>query len=515
MWYKVKELGNKGFNKSQISKETGLDRSTVRKYLSMNEKDFQEMEVRINNQSSKLSSYMSFVKKELETSPFLSSAQIEDHLKEHFSDFPNVHSKTVYNFVQKIRQKYDIPKPKENEVREFLKLPETEFGKEAQVDFGETYMQKGDNKRQKVYFFSMVLSRSRYKFIYFEQKPFTSLSSSIAHELCFEYFQGVPKEIIYDQDSVFIHDENLGDYLLTKEFEAFCRTQNFKLIFCRKADPQSKGKIENVVKYVKQNFLRGRKFTDIEALNKDGIAWLERTANIKRHSATQLIPTEEWQQEKRHLLPLKVKSSNNESYLKPYNVRKDNTIIYKSNFYSLPLGTYKKGNCFVFLREKTGQIFLYSEEKQLITTHNLSALRGAHVRNTDHNREKSGTLENYKKQALEKLKNTQTAIIFLDLLHKDKPRYFRDNLQVIISKIKDSAADIIEKSLLFCVENKLLNANSLIEIIEKNNLKISTKKEKIPIKAIEPIGLIDQTNINTEAEKSDIKTYQNVIESWN
>ena len=40
MWYKVTELNSKGFNKSQISKAVGIDRSTVRKYLSMVEVDF-------------------------------------------------------------------------------------------------------------------------------------------------------------------------------------------------------------------------------------------------------------------------------------------------------------------------------------------------------------------------------------------------------------------------------------------------------------------------------------------
>jgi len=37
MWYKVKELNSKELNKSQISVELSLDRSTVLKYLLMDE----------------------------------------------------------------------------------------------------------------------------------------------------------------------------------------------------------------------------------------------------------------------------------------------------------------------------------------------------------------------------------------------------------------------------------------------------------------------------------------------
>jgi transposase len=52
-------------------------------------------------------------------------------------------------------------------------------------------------------------------------------------------------------------DERLGELLLTKEFKDYVFEQKFRLHFCRRADPQSKGKVENVVKYVKQNFVFG------------------------------------------------------------------------------------------------------------------------------------------------------------------------------------------------------------------------------------------------------------------
>ena len=40
---------------------------------------------------------------------------------------------------------------------------------------------------------------------------------------------------------------------------------------CRKSDPESKGKIESVVKYVKQNFLTCRTYHGISALNSAGL----------------------------------------------------------------------------------------------------------------------------------------------------------------------------------------------------------------------------------------------------
>ena len=66
------------------------------------------------------------------------------------------------------------------------------------------------------------------------------------------------------------------------------------LHFCRKADPQSKGKVENVVKYVKNNFLYGRPWYDLQTLQAQGMAWLQRTGNAMPHSTTRKIPLEEW-----------------------------------------------------------------------------------------------------------------------------------------------------------------------------------------------------------------------------
>ncbi len=512
MWYKVKELHEKGLNKSQISRETQLDRATVRKYLQMSEDEFHNWISTSRNLPLKLSKYLPFVKKELEFCPYLSAAQIEDRLKENFTDLPDFHSKTVFNFTELVRQKYNIPKPKKKDSRIFEKLPELPYGQQAQVDFGQTYMQTSDGKRRKIYFFAMVLSRSRQKFVLFDNKPFTTVSSVYAHQLAFEYFEGIPKEILYDQDSVFIHDENLGDYLLTDKFKEYCRTQDFKTIFCRKADPQSKGKVENVVKFIKQNFLRGRKFTDIEMLNKDAILWLKRTGNGKRHSGTQKIPFEEWCIEKKYLLPLKSKTKKEYQKLKKYKVRKDNTIVYKSNYYSLPAGTYKNKETSIFLEEKQDSLYLYSAENEHIATHKISINKGDYIQNTDHRREKSKTIPELEKQAFDILQKTKISEEFITLLKKKKSRYFRDNLQYIIKKISCTSEKIISESILFCIENKQFNSNILHQIIEKKKSEIEQKQQadkfiETEISVGEKLPEISESKVS----KSNINDYEKLF----
>ena len=53
----------------------------------------------------------------------------------------------------------------------------------------------------------------------------------------FEHIQGVPSELLYDQDSVFVVDENLGDVVLTAAFKSYVDQEGFRAVFCHKSDP--------------------------------------------------------------------------------------------------------------------------------------------------------------------------------------------------------------------------------------------------------------------------------------
>ena len=125
----------------------------------------------------------------------------------------------------------------------------------------------------------------------FNRTPFTTSLAVYAYKLTFEFFGGVPRKIVYDQDKVFLVNENLGDLVLTGGFRALVREHGFDPVFCRKSDPKSKGKTENVVKYMKYGFLRGREFVDIDLLNKEAIGWLGRTGNGTEHHGIRRVPS--------------------------------------------------------------------------------------------------------------------------------------------------------------------------------------------------------------------------------
>jgi transposase len=67
----------------------------------------------------------------------------------------------------------------------------------------------------------MSLSRSRARFVYFTNQPVTTWFLIRAHEEAFAYFEGIPQEIIYDQDSTTLVDENSGELIFTRSFGAY------------------------------------------------------------------------------------------------------------------------------------------------------------------------------------------------------------------------------------------------------------------------------------------------------
>lgn len=474
MWYKIRELKAKGLTNKQTAKELGLHRDTVAKYLKMSQEEFESSGSYQRMYVHKLDAYEPFVRDSLERHPYLSASQINDWLREQYPDLPQVNAKTVFNFVKYIRAKHGISKTEE-EPRQYEKLAETPYGEYAQVDFGEFWMLRDDERRKKVYFFAMVMCRSRKKFVYFSGSPFTSALAVYAHELAFAYYGGKPKKIIYDQDRVFIKDENLGDVLLTDAFRRFVTSEHFECVFCRKSDPESKGKIENVVQYVKKSFLRGRTFTDIEDLNAKALAWLSRTANGQPHAGTRMVPDKAFVLERRHLLPYHGTPVKPADTAREYVVRKDNTICYKGNFYSVPTGTYRNGGVVVWADTDGDRLQIYNRDTgKQVADHPLCKKKGQLVQDKAHLRLRTPNRDELECKIMECMNYDRLAVLWLENLYREKPRYYRLNLKSLEREIESYPMDAMRKAFGICLDRGLYNAKELLSVCSRYARRIDT-----------------------------------------
>ncbi|MCJ7771832.1 MAG: IS21 family transposase [Desulfobacterales bacterium] len=463
MYHQIHQMSRDGWKVARIASFLGLNWRTVSKYLGMSEQEFLEYQEVIKYRTSELDPFEGFVKIKLEKYPQTSAAQMHDWLKEHYKHFPELAPKTVYNFVMRVRQEHNIPKT--GKQRDFCIVEEQPYGKQAQIDFGEYNMRDSKGKRVKVYFFSMVLSRSRYKYIYFSPAPFTSSLAVHSHQKAFEYFEGIPQELVYDQDSLFLTRENKGDLILAQAFQSYCKAMPFKLYFCRKADPQSKGKIENVIKYVKQNFLYNRPFVDISTLNREALGWLLRTANGMPHAITGKKPKDQWEVEKNHLTAFTAYSFTGANTTYP--VRQDNAVYYKSNLYSLPEGTFRGRGTEVTMTVTDDKLFIKDLLGNQIAVHLICLEKGRVIVNTDHRRDKSKTIDNLLLEVAMTFPDYDKALLFLEKIRKEKKRYARDQFMAIRKAVSRADPQSVLKTLIYCIDNTIHNASDFEAVMDK------------------------------------------------
>lgn len=510
MWNKVKEMYEvQHLSKSKISEKLEINWRTVDKYLAFTEDEMLTQLTQEKNYRKLLDPYYGFIHELLNLEGSISAASIEDKLLERYSDFPVVSSKTVYNYVMYVRLRENIPKHKK--VRLYEEQEEVPYGSWSQVDFGEHWMRKESGGRIKVHIFAMVLSRSRYKYLCFQTKHFDTSATNGAHIKAFEYFEGITEQLLYDQDKVLINSENLGDVMLTADFNEFKKAYKFKAVFCRKSDPETKGKIENVIGYIKYNFLAGRLFKSIDQLNQEGLEWLDRRANGKVHNKTRLIPKEEWEKEKQYLNPLpqvtKPAAKEND-----YAVKSTHVVMYKSNSYSVPFGTYQGQGTKVYLRNENDKILLYDMNHNLIAEHVESHDKGKQVFNTDHRRDKSQKLQLMQTDVLSLLPESANLEEFIQKIKQDKPRHLRDHLQKIRDGIEMYDGEIVEWALNYCIEGNLLNAERFLEALKFKQKQ--GEKEKLVRETKTRLNLISSVQVNQSLftpSRSSIEQYEQIL----
>jgi len=421
-----------------------------------------------NGKPKKLDPYRDWIVAWLEEFPHLSASQIKDWLLERYPELI-VGDSTVRLYVSDVREFYQIEK--KPSVRQYEAIAEQPMGKQIQVDWGVTKQKTTEKKEVKLYFIAFVLAHSRYKYMEWQDRPFTTKDTIRCHDNAFKYLGGRTEELVYDQDNLIAVSENAGDLILTSEFQAYVRDCKFRVHLCRKADPESKGMIENVVKYIKGNFADSRVFRDISDWNMRAIQWLERTGNYNVHNTTKKRPIEVFLVEKQHLLPVSPLLSIESNYINSItrNVGKDNTIRFESNRYSLPLGTYGSLPKNQVVLEITGDfpgtlIIRKHLNGEKIAEHQISKEKGKLIKNRNHSRDRSIGIEEMKNTVINSFENQDDAATFVDEICKKYHRYRRDQLAILLNLIKNNSA-LIDQALSVCIKEKLFSGNDFRDVV--------------------------------------------------
>lgn len=248
---------------------------------------------------------------------------------------------------------------------------ETPPGHQAQVDWGHLGELQLGEQTQPLSAFVCTLGHSRAMFadLATDQTLPTFLR---LHELAFLNLGGVPHEILYDRvKTVVLGQDERGETRWNPVFAEFARHWGFVPRLCRPYRPQTKGKVENGIGYVRKNFLCGRHAGDLPDLQSQFRGWLCEVANRRVHGTTHRGVAEAWEAEKPHLQPAGGRLPFPVVPQQIRRVARDAYVSYHTNRYSVP---WRAAGQEVSLREVAGHLEI-RRDQTLLARHPLSSGR--------------------------------------------------------------------------------------------------------------------------------------------
>jgi transposase len=242
-WMEVKELYRQGHSIRHICRMTAYSRNTVRKIL----REAGPLRRARKERGSKLDEYKAYLKKRYEVTG-LSAVRLAEEIR-------GMGFNGSVDIVRRYVRELDRRGVPDKATVRF----ETPPGEQAQVDWAEagTYMD-GQGLKRKIYAFVMVLSFSRMLYVEFTRSM--RIEELIrCHEHAFEYFGGWTHTILYDN----MAQVRLPSGRLNPLMEDFLSHHGINPKTHRPYRPRTKGKVERSIRYLKDNFLKGREFADL------------------------------------------------------------------------------------------------------------------------------------------------------------------------------------------------------------------------------------------------------------
>jgi transposase len=177
-----------------------------------------------------------------------------------------------------IPPKRKIVSPQGNRGRRYR----TDPGESYQMDWGFVTVDSNVDAQSRLACFVMICHSCGTCFIeFFPNAKQENLFIGMIHAFG---MMGVPRYVLTDNmKSVVLHRDSNGSPVWQKDYERFMNTIGFETKLCRPRHPFTKGASERLVRFVKQNFLQGRIFTELTDLNYQAQHWCnEQNSSFRR-----------------------------------------------------------------------------------------------------------------------------------------------------------------------------------------------------------------------------------------
>lgn len=161
-------------------------------------------------------------------------------------------------------------------------------GEAYQMDWGFITVYDEDGRSYRVACFAMICHHCGKCYVeFFPNAKQENLFIGMLHAFA---FMGVPKYILTDNmKSVVIKRDFEGYPVWQTDYESFMQAVGFQTKLCKPRHPFTKGKVERLIRFVKDNFLAGRTFLNLTDLNEQVLEWCEKH-NGRYHREIDDIP---------------------------------------------------------------------------------------------------------------------------------------------------------------------------------------------------------------------------------
>ncbi len=351
----IKDLAAKGKSAYAIGREIGVSKNTARKYM---QQPARQHGLKGISRGSKLDPYKVHLDEWMAQGIFNCVVLLE-RLRE-----------LGYDGGMSIVKAYVHPH-RPAKAAPAVRRYETSSGRQAQMDWGICQYLDQQGKLHKVAVFVLILGYSRAKYIEFVKRcDLRSMERCMLN--AFEYFGGVPREVLTDNMKTVVTGREAGNVIWNTQFSDFSVEMGFIPKVCRVRAPQTKGKVERLVRYVKENFFPGRSFVDLEDLNRQAIAWCK-VVDAKPHGTTGEVPVQQLTQEE--LLSLPPQEIRDRYRWETRVVTRDGLVSFDGIRYGVP---WQYSGKEVLVRTMNGQLEIYYGDI-LLAKHQLQYRTGRSV----------------------------------------------------------------------------------------------------------------------------------------
>lgn len=352
-------------NLAELERRTGISRSRLRRWKSNGFRDLPHGRTGHQAKVTVLTGYTDILDNMLRQGITNSSVILERLQRMGYAGGQT----TIKDYIRRNRSlvpaKRQLVAPQGNRGRRYMTGP----GESFQMDWGFVNVVDYDYSEDKVACFAMVCHHCGTRYIeFFPNAKQENLFIGMIHAFL---FMGVPRYVLTDNmKSVVIKRDFEGRPIWQHDYENFMKVLGFQTKLCKPRHPFTKGKVERLIRFVKDNFLQGRSFHNITELNQAALEWCC-NQNSKYHKEIDDIPDMLHASSCGNTVHVVEESLEILKYLCPErSISFDGFIEYEGRRFGVPY-SYQKHT--VRVRRKDESILIYSDDlKSLLVVYDVT-----------------------------------------------------------------------------------------------------------------------------------------------